>query len=237
MGKSATAAPVLPGQDPKTIVEMFSSRLDEYRASRARAGITMERVYLMDTPMGSFLTVYVEADGDANEAMRRVIMSDLAIDRDFVAGLARVHGITFDPANPMPPPEILGDWADAGTTARKRGLGFCAPVIPGRSDAGRSFSHEAFVTRAAELTESRLALGQSREVVVLNQTPMGDIVCVYLEGDDPVDANRRFSASTGAYDTWFKQQLSTIFPAEVAITEPLPPIEEIWDWQRATANV
>jgi hypothetical protein len=237
MGKTATVAPVLPGQDPKSVAAMFSSRMDEYRASRTRAGITMERAYQMATPMGTFVIAYVEAEGDPNQAMMGIAGSDLAIDRDFVAALQRVHGIDFSQAPAGPPPEVVGDWSDPEVTQRKRGLAFCAPLIPGRTDAGREIAHKAFVTRLAEVTESRRALGQSREVVVVNTTPMGDICCVYLEGDDPVEGNRGFAASTRPYDVWFKEQLATIFPAEVDFSQPVPPVEEIWDWHRAAATV
>ena len=237
MAKSATAAPVLPGQDPRSVVEMFRSRMDEYRESRLRAGITMERVYEMQTPMGPFVIAYVEAEGDANEAMRSIVESDLPIDRDFRAALKRVHGIDFSQAPAGPPPEVVGDWVDPEVTTRKTGLAFVAPLIPGRTDAGREIAHEAFVTRRAELTESRRALGQNVEVVVVNSTPMGDVTCVYIEGDDPVEGNRGFAASTRPYDVWFRQQLTTIYPPDVDFSQPLPPIVQIWDWHRAAAAV
>jgi hypothetical protein len=237
MGKTATVAPVLPGQDPKSVAAMLGSRMDEYRESRTRAGITMERAYQMATPMGTFVIAYVEAEGDPNQAMMGMVGSDLAIDRDFVAALQRVHGIDFSQAPAGPPPEVVGDWSDPEVTQRKRGFAFCAPLIPGRTDAGRAFAHEAFVTRLAEMTETRRAWGQSREVVVINSTPMGDICCVYLEGNDPAEANRQFCASTRPYDVWFKEQLATIFPPEVDLSQPVPGVEEIWDWHRAAATV
>jgi len=237
MGKTATAAPVLPGQDPRDVARLFSARMDEYRESRERAGITMERAYLMATPMGDFVIAYVEAEGDAGEAMMRLIQSDLAIDRDFAAALQRVHGFDLSQAPAGPPPEVVGDWVDPDVTERKQGLAFCAPLIPGTTDLGREIAHEAFVTRRAEMTESRRALGQSVEVVVVNSTPQGDICCVYLEGDDPVEGNRGFAASTSAYDVWFKEQLTRIFPPVVDFSQPVPPIEQLWDYHRAAATV
>jgi hypothetical protein len=237
MGKTAVAFPVIPGQDPKGVAELLRSRMDEYRESRTRAGVTMERAYQMDTPMGSFVVVYVEAEGDPGEAMASIAGSGLAIDRDFIEAVNRVHGVDMSQPPAGAPPEVIADWQDPEVTDRKRGLAFCAPIIPGRTDAGRAFAHEAFVTRVAGLTESRQALGESVETVVVNSTPMGDIACVYLEGDDPVAANRGFAASTRPYDVWFKEQLTTIFPPEIDFGQPVPGVQEIWDWHRSAATV
>lgn len=237
MGKTATAAPVLPGQDPREVARLFTSRMDEYRESRERAGITLERAFLMPTPMGDFIIAYVESEGDTNQAMMSIVQSDLPIDRDFTAALQRIHGIDFSQAPAGPPPEIVGDWSDPEVTERRTGLAFVAPLIPGTTDLGREIAHEAFVTRRAELTESRRALGESVETVVVNSTPMGDLCCVYIEGQDPVEGNRGFAASTRPYDVWFKEQLTRIFPPAVDFSQPVPPIEQVWDYVRTAATV
>lgn len=237
MTKTLTTAPVLAGQDARSVAETFRSRMDEYRESRTRAGITMERAFLMPTPMGEFVVAYFEAEGDANEALRGLVSSDLPIDRYFVGALKTVHGIDLTEPPAGPPPEVIADWTDPSVTTRKNGLAFCAPIMPGAQDRGRSFGNEAFNVRRDEFAESRRALGESAETVVLMTTPMGDIICVYLEGDDPAEANRRFAASQTPYDAWFKAQCRTLFVPEVDFDQPLPPIEQIWDYQRAAATV
>lgn len=237
MGKTATAAPVLPGQDPREVARLFTSRMDEYRESRDRAGITIERAFLMPTPMGDFVIAYVESEGDTNQAMMSIVQSDLPIDREFTAALQRIHGFDFSQAPAGPPPEVVGDWSDPEVTQRRAGLAFVAPLIPGTTDLGREIAHEAFVTRRAEITESRRALGQNVEVVVVNSTPQGDVTCVYIEGEDPVAGNRGFAASTRPYDVWFKEQLTRIFPPVVDFSQPLPPIEQLWDYVRTGATV
>jgi hypothetical protein len=203
----------------------------EYEESRRQKGITMERVYEMATPMGAFVVAYVEADGGP-AAMQAMATSDLPIDRDFRAALQDVHGVDFSqPAGP--PPEVLADWRDPEVRERRAGLAFFAPVLPGRTDAGRAFSREAFATRRDEFTASRRPLRQNVEVVTLNSTPQGDLVCVYLEGVDPVEANRGFAASQSPYDLWFKDQLRTIFPPEIDFSQPVPSVQTLWDWHTA----
>ena len=45
--------------------------------------------------------------------------------------------------------------------------------------------------------------GVTREVASLQQTPMGDFVCVFLEGDDPDTLLQREMASDHPFDKWF----------------------------------
>jgi len=47
-------------------------------------------------------------------------------------------------------------------------MAFSAPTMPGTVDPGRAFMAVAFNTRIEEFAASRLALGQSGEVVTLN---------------------------------------------------------------------
>jgi hypothetical protein len=230
MAKTAFAVPVLPGKEARTVSAIFEGREDEYAQSRGKHGIKAERVYEQPTPMGTFAVAYVESADDFQETIGRIASSDLPIDREFLGALNEVHG--FDPSAAVgEPPEVLGDWRDETASERKKGLAFCAPVRPGREDAGRAFSKEAFEIRWREHQASRQALGLVQETVVLNHTPMGDLICVYLEGDDPVEANRRFAESKGEYDTWFKDQCKEIFPPEVDFNKPIPPVTQIFDSQ------
>ena len=236
MPRFVFAVPVLPGRNGRDVPRVFEGRMAEYEQSRAGARITMERVYEQPTPMGTFSVVYIESETAFAEGMRAMATSGLAIDRDFLAAIAEVHGA--DPAMmaAAPPPEVIAEWGDPEVTVRRRGLAFAFPLLPGRGDDARAFGREAFVTRGDELVESRRALGQCLEVVTLNQTPNGDLVCVYLEGNDPVEANRDFAASQRPYDVWFKQQLAPLTPPQIDFNQPIPTVEQIWDWHRASVT-
>jgi hypothetical protein len=236
MAKFAIAAPVLPGKDARTVSAVLADRKQEYEESRRRSGITMERAYLMQTPMGDVVTAYIESENSFEQTMQLTATSTLPIDVEFAAKLAEIHGITPEAEGAAPPPEVLGDFVDPAVSERRAGIAFCAPVLPGRTDALRAWAHEAWVARRDAFTASRRALGVNVETVVLNSTPMGDFLCVYIEADDPVAANRGFAASQGEFDVWFKQQLSTLFPPDIDFNQPLPPIEQIWDGVRAPVS-
>ena len=231
MHKAVLVFPVLPGQDAKRPARMLEERPREYRESREAVGITLERVYEMKTPNGDFAIAYLETERDSGETIGRLAQSDRPVDREFIRLIKEIHG--FDPAQPPQgePPELLADWvADDRGSDRKRGLAFCAPVMPGATDYGRTFAKDSYGRK--EFAESRRSIGGQQETVMLNHTPMGDVICVYVEGADPVGSNRQFAESRTPFDTWFKDECKKIFPPEVDFNEPLPPIKEIFDSQR-----
>jgi hypothetical protein len=227
------ALPVLPGTDPLEIPRRLRARMPEYEESSKHAGVTMDRAFLQPTPMGDFVVLYYEGELDFPAFAEAQLTSGLAIDRDLTEWVKENSGIDFTEPPPGPPPELIAEWADSDVSTRKPGLAFCAPLAPGQTDAARRFAQEAFVNRVNERTASRRAVGVSRESVFLNSTPAGDIVCVYLEGADPAEGNRRFAASQSPYDAWFKAECLKVFAPGIDFNEPLPPIQTIWDWQRA----
>lgn len=204
---------------------------DECVRSRKRLSTTMERIYRMPTPMGTFVIAYIETDKPFTEASAVLAASNDPFDLELVRRLADVHGADFSKAPPGPPPEVVGEWFDAGVRDRGRGLAFVAPLQPGKTAEGRAFAQAAFKERVKEFAASRRAKNLWGEVVVVNQTPHGDFVCVYLEGKDPVEGNRQFAASKEPFDVWFKGECRKIFPAAIDFNQPLPPIEQIHDWR------
>jgi hypothetical protein len=233
MEKVVAVFPVMPGKEAKDVAKILKGRDAEYAESRRRAGVQMERAYAQETPMGTFVVAYIESDKPFGETNAEMAKSDLQIDRDFIKAIQEVHGFDATQPPPFDPPEVLGDWADPDVSERKRGFAFCAPVMPGAEDKGRAFAKEAYENRRSEHTASRRALGITREVAVLNHGPQGDVVGVYIEGDDPVESNRREAASRSDYDVWFKDQLKGIFPPQVDFNEPVPGVTEIFDSQDA----
>ncbi|HZS13490.1 MAG TPA: hypothetical protein VFC09_02725 [Candidatus Dormibacteraeota bacterium] len=235
MARYAFPVPVLPGKVAASVAGVYTGRQAEYEESRRQKGITLERVYLMPTPMGEFAIPYLESEQDFATTFNLIATSDLPIDRDFRAAVLEVHGVDVTQPPPGPPPEVVGHWRDPDVTStdRRKGLTFISPLQPGKTDVGRAFAQQAFTDRVAEHTASRRALGITQETVTLNSGPDGDVVCVYLEGHDPADGNNRFSASNAPYDLWFKEQLRSFMIPEIDFAQPLPPISTIWDWHRS----
>jgi hypothetical protein len=238
MYRIATPYPTAPGKtesDIRRVAAYVSAHPDEYRESRRRMGVTMERAYLQETPMGLATIAYIEGEGEPGDAIRAMAQSSLELDRRFVELIAEVHGVDLRQPPNGSPPETVGIFVDPDVSRRRKGLAFIAPLQPGKVEAGRAFAREAFEKRAAELAESRRALGENVEVVTLNSNPMGDFVGVYIEATDPVQANRRFASSKRPYDVWFRGRLKELFPDEVDFDKPIPPVKEIFDSQAVHA--
>src|ERR1700686_5468674 len=133
MAKYAFALPVLPGKDAHSPAAYCRENKDAHRASRKRAGITMERVYLMPSPMGNFAVAYVDSTGDFATTFGSFTKGD-PFDKGFVDRLQDVHG--FDLSKPPSQlPEVVGDWSDPDVKERRAGLAFTAPLKLGKVEA------------------------------------------------------------------------------------------------------
>jgi len=230
MYRTVLTFPVLEGKteaDIRSIAERFQADPEGYFESRERAGVTLERAYWQNTPMGDFVIGYVESDLSAADAVAVFSQQATEMDRFFVAQVKEVHGVDITQLPDGPPPETIGEWVDSDVTERRRGMAFCAPMIAGQEERGAAWTKGTFGEEG--MTTSRRALGQNLEVVTLNKTPGGPIAGIYLEGNDPYQANREFAASTEPFDVRFKQEVSTLFPPFVDFSQPITGVTEIFD--------
>jgi hypothetical protein len=236
MAKVGFAVPILPGKQDlatKHSIEEIRRRLPEYEQSRRRAGITVERVYLQRNPDGSnLLVVYAEAAGGMADVIGTFIASGSDFDRWFLDVNQEITGIDFRQPSPGGGPEHVASWEGPGG-GRGAGLAFAVPLLPGKAEALRAWAREAYESRRQELTEARRALGQTREEVFLSSAPDGNVAVAYLEGKDPVAANREFAASAAPYNRWFKDSLKEFFPPFIDFDQPVPANETVWDWTRS----
>ena len=98
----AFAVPIAPGKLKtwkRMVEEIKGPRKKEYQASRKKAGITHEHVWLQHTPQGDFVVVSVVGK-DAPNMMERLAASKGAFDKWFLEQVADIHGIRPDS---MPP--------------------------------------------------------------------------------------------------------------------------------------
>lgn len=233
VNRSALPFPVLPGkteEDAKRFTKYVEAHPEEYRESRQRVGITLERAYLQTTPMGMFVTAYAEGRSSAPEVIAAYAQSNLDIDRYFREFTHEVHGFEWASAAQLPPPELLGAFVDTDVTETRRGMAFCAPLIAEQMDRGREWAKETYASPG--MRESRRALGINKEIVTVLQSPNGPVAGIYLEGDDPFEGNRGFAASSNQFDVDFKSMLKQLFPPFVNFDEPVPGVSEIFDSEK-----
>jgi hypothetical protein len=76
------------------------------------------------------------------------------------------------------------------------------PILPGKTAEWRTWMDELNGARRAEFADSRRRAGV-HERTFLQSTPMGDLVIVTLEGDDPAGAFGQMMSANDAFTTWF----------------------------------
>jgi hypothetical protein len=105
-------------------------------------------------------------------------------------------------------------------------VGFALPVMPGKTGAARAFLRSLDGERKDEYAASERAIGITKELWFLQQTPNGDLVVAYMESADFGGALSAFARSREPFDVWFKQQLAEA--TGVDLNDPPPgPLSEL----------
>ena len=86
---------------------------------------------------------------------------------------------------------------------------FVIAVPEGNTDDVRAAFAEMEGSREEQCVANRHLMGVTREFVSLQQTPNGDLLVAYLEGDDPDKAVERMMASDSEYARWIG---AVVFP-------------------------
>ncbi len=105
------------------------------------------------------------------------------------------------------------------------------PILPGKTGEWRSFVAELEGARNAEYTESRRRAGV-RERAFLQPTPMGDLVILTLDGDDPSRSFGEMMSATDAFTTWFIERVKAIHGVDLRVPMTKSPSELISDTDR-----
>lgn len=105
------------------------------------------------------------------------------------------------------------------------------PILPGKTADWRAFVAELNGPRQLEFAESRRRAG-AHERTFLQSTPMGDLVIVTLEGDDPGRSFGQMMQATDAFSLWFIEQVKAIHGVDLALPMTGSPSELILDSER-----
>lgn len=102
-------------------------------------------------------------------------------------------------------------------------LGVAAPILPGKLGQWREMVSE--LRRSDEHARSMKAKGLLREDVWLQQTPFGDTVILYMEGEDLASYMKKVFESHEPFDRWFAQQLAEVHGIDPS--QPPPKTERV----------
>jgi hypothetical protein len=107
-------------------------------------------------------------------------------------------------------------------------MAMAIPIPPGKTEQWLKFGAELKGARRTEFVATRKRLGV-RERTFLQKTPMGDLVIVTLEGDDPMGAFQKLGAGTDDFTKWFLAQVQAIHGIDLTKPPPGPPPELVID--------
>lgn len=104
---------------------------------------------------------------------------------------------------------------------------FAAPILAGKTDAWKASCAEINGSKKEAYLASRRALGITKEVASLQQTPHGDYVVVHIEGSDVSGILGKMLAATDEFSAWFKEAvLKDVHGMDG--TGPVPPSPEVF---------
>ena len=103
---------------------------------------------------------------------------------------------------------------------------YVIPIPPGNTEAIKAAFAEMEGARERQCVDNRHVMGITREFVSLQETPQGDMLVAYLEGDDPDKAVERMTASGSEYARWIA---GSVFP--LLGTEHLSAAQILADWR------
>jgi hypothetical protein len=108
------------------------------------------------------------------------------------------------------------------------------PILPGKTDEWRAFIAEIDGPRHAEFAESRRRVGV-RERTFLQPTPMGDLVIVTLEGDDPGRSFGQMVSATDPFTLWFLERVKSIHGVDLSIPMKSPS-DQVLDTEKVAVG-
>ena len=108
------------------------------------------------------------------------------------------------------------------------------PILPGKTPEWRAWMEEVNGPRQAEFAESRRNAGV-HERSFLQQTPMGDLVIITLEGDDPGRSFGQLLSATDPFSVWFGEHAMSVH-GDLAKPTGAAPSELVADSDRVLAT-
>lgn len=108
-----------------------------------------------------------------------------------------------------------------------------APLPPEKSAERWAFVKEIQGPRAKEHAVSRLRAGLTRETVVLQKTPQGEVaIGIFERPGDAAFSLLRTLEGTDPFDRWFAERVAAIHGITAPTANRMPRNEPVFDWRR-----
>ena len=106
------------------------------------------------------------------------------------------------------------------------------PILPGKTADWRAWMDELNGARRDDFLASRRAAGV-HERTFLQSTPMGDLVIVTLEGDEPGRAFGKMMSADDEFTRWFTGRAHEVHGIDLSVRPTSAPSELVVDTSSA----
>jgi hypothetical protein len=113
-------------------------------------------------------------------------------------------------------------------------MAIAIPILPGKTPEWRAFMEDVNGSRHEDFAESRRRAGV-HERAFLQQTPMGDLVIVTIEGDDPARSFGQLMTGTDEFSKWFTEHAMAVH-GDFSVPASGSPSELVVDSDRALTS-
>ena len=214
----------------------MAHRLEDFESSRANAGTDMERVALLDSPIGYVTISYLEGTSGYRDVAKTIRTTPTIFDQDMMTRGKVLHGMSEDQQRELRAPlETAVGYREVGTP-RGPWHAFVAPVAADMTERWQRFCDERRGPRQGEFEAFLVKNGFNAFREGLYRNPRGQLACVYVEGSADVDALPRAVRAGGPFEEWFAAEFSAIHGADLRQKLMWPLVGKTWDWVKGEKN-
>ena len=112
-------------------------------------------------------------------------------------------------------------------------LAFVAPTLPGGTENLKRLAKEIQGDKKAEVEDFHRRMKITTEEWFIQPTPKGDMVIVYLEGEDLAQTFQILAASQEPSDIWLKEQAKSVHGIDFNQPPSAPLPELVYDSRSA----
>ncbi len=233
MASTAMTFRIQPGMTPATIEfaeEALGPRRAGHDASRAKLGITREKVWVENTNRGDTLVFYLEG-GDLDASMSMLGESNSMYDLWFREKIYALTGSDWCDFRQVKPAELIFESPPRIADGNAAATAIVLHVLPGETDELRELMAALAGPRAEDYGDFLARHGLYRVRMYLQPREDAGTVIMYAEGRDPGTAIATFARSSEPFDAWFREELLKINGTDFIRRQTAPAPHLVLDWR------
>lgn len=214
----------------------MAHRMADFEASRANAGVAVERVSLLETSIGVITISYLEGNASYREVAKTIRETPTVFDQDMMTRGKVLHGLSEEEQKQKRKPLVTSVLYRSVGEKRQPWHSFAAAIVPGAENRWADFCAALGGPRREEFEKFNQRNGLSVVCGGRYDGAQGTVACYYLEGSDELGTLPAAAAQPGQFETWFVDEFKAVHGADICRGLPFPAMGKPWDWVKGDAN-